>query len=165
MILRPPTAADQQVVDDLQAQFATEGFDFCVGRGDLPFDQRMARWQRESAGIDLEADRVPADFLLADVDGQVVGRASIRHELNEHLLNFGGHIGYGVAPQFRGRGYAKEILRLSLERLAELGVTRALVTVDPDNAPSVAVIVSCGGVFDDIRTTPDGHSVARYWFE
>jgi predicted acetyltransferase len=62
----------------------------------------------------MPADRVPATFLVADVDGAIVGRVSIRHELNDHLTHFGGHIGYGVRPAHRRRGYATEILRQSL---------------------------------------------------
>src|SRR3954454_21945351 len=30
--------------------------------------------------------------------GEVVGFMSVRHELNEFLSNFGGHIGYAVRP-------------------------------------------------------------------
>ena len=37
---------------------------------------------------------VPATFLVADVDGVLVGRTSIRHELDEFLAREGGHIGY-----------------------------------------------------------------------
>jgi hypothetical protein len=36
----------------------------------------------------------------AVVDGVLVGRASIRFELNEFFAARGGHIGYGVAPRF-----------------------------------------------------------------
>ncbi len=45
----------------------------------------MARW-------------VESTWLLGEVDGAVVGRSSIRFELNDFLLAEGGHIGYAVRP-------------------------------------------------------------------
>ncbi|MFD6812884.1 GNAT family N-acetyltransferase [Enteractinococcus coprophilus] len=47
---------------------------------------------------------------MVEVDGEIIGRVSTRHKLNEYLLNFDGHIGYAIAPEFRGRGYTKQIL-------------------------------------------------------
>jgi len=71
---------------------------------------------------------VPATFLLARVGGDLVGRVSIRHELNDFLAEFGGHIGYAVRPQFRRRGHATEILRQALVVARGEGVERVLVT-------------------------------------
>ena len=65
-------------------------------------------------GVGLGPSEVPATFLLAWVDGELVGRTSIRHELNDYLEAYSGHIGYGVVPNVRRRGYATEILRQSL---------------------------------------------------
>ncbi|WP_408582003.1 GNAT family N-acetyltransferase [Enterococcus avium] len=48
----------------------------------------------------------------------------IRHELNEFLREFGGHIGFGVRPTERGKGYATEILRLGLKYCEILGLEK-----------------------------------------
>jgi predicted acetyltransferase len=106
---------------------------------------------------------VPTTFLVADVAGRIVGRASIRHELNERLFIEGGHIGYAVLQEHRRRGYATEILRQSLVVAQALGVKRVLVTCDDDNLGSATVIERCGGRFDSLSTAEDGHAVRRYW--
>jgi len=53
---------------------------------------------------------VPSTFLFAFDASRIIGRVSIRHELNEFLLRVGGHIGYVVVPEFRRQGYATAIL-------------------------------------------------------
>ncbi|MGO0575346.1 GNAT family N-acetyltransferase [Ornithinimicrobium panacihumi] len=159
--LRPPTPADETVLRRMHTQLAKDGFEFLFGPE--PWDEFLAQVARESRGTDLPPGRVPADFLVAEVDGAPVGRVSIRHELNDFLMAEGGHVGYAVAPQFRRRGYATQMLRLSVQRLAELGVSRVLVTCDDDNVASASVIETVGGVLEDVRTTSAGVAKRRYW--
>ena len=113
-------------------------------------------------GEDLPKGLVPATFFIAEVDNKLIGRASIRHELNTYLKNYGGHIGYGVRPEFRGRGYAKEILRQSLGYIRRLGVSEVLVTCFDENVASARVIESCGGELENIVEL-DGKALRRYW--
>ena len=97
-------------------------------------------------GRELPEGFVSNADLVAEVDGVVVGRSSLRFELNDFLRTLGGHIGYAVRPQFRGRGYAKEILRQSAGLLRRRGIDPILVTCDDDNHASARVIESNGGV-------------------
>jgi len=123
---------------------------------------RMAAWRR---GIDLPDGFVPSSFLIAEVNGEMVGRSSIRHEIsNEFLAREGGHIGYGVTAEHRRRGYATEILRQSLVIVRSLGVERVLITCDDDNVGSAAVIERGGGVFESLTDNRDGDvPKRRYW--
>jgi predicted acetyltransferase len=113
----------------------------------------------------VRPDRVPASFLLAEVDGEVVGRTSIRFRLNDWLRLQGGHIGYGVLPRHRRRGHATEILRQSLVVARAHGVDRVLVTCDGDNAGSVAVIEANGGVLDPQLPLAGEPPMRRYWID
>lgn len=49
-------------------------------------------------------------YFCYDFDKELfVGVVNIRHRLNEFLLNIGGHIGDGIRPEERKRGYTTAI--------------------------------------------------------
>lgn len=103
-------------------------------------------------------------FLAAWVGGEIVGRASIRLDLNEYLAEAGGHIGYAVLPRHRRRGFATEILRQSLVVARSEAVDDVLVTCGVDNVGSRRVIERCGGAFDGVVHDPHERvDKRRYW--
>lgn len=162
LVLRPPRPDDEDALRRMHEQLLAEGFEVVLADGS--WAEVLAQVEREAAGVDLPPGRVRADFLVAEVDGEPVGRASVRHELTPYLLEVGGHVGYAVAPQHRRRGYATEILRQSVARLRSVGVDRVLVTCDDDNPASAAVIEACGGVLEDVRAVGPGRPPKRrYW--
>ena len=115
----------------------------------------------------VRAGRVPqTTFWLLDEDGEAVGMARVRHHLNEGLREHGGHIGFFVRSDRRGRGYGKALMQLALLELRALGETRALITTDEDNARSRSVIGANGGgrARDGSRTESDEPTL-RYWIE
>lgn len=120
-----------------------------------------------SRGINVPDGWVESTFLVAEVDGEIVGRASIRHELgNEFLATEGGHIGYGVVPGQRFKGYATEILRQSLIVARSRGVDRVLITCDEPNVASARVIERCGGVYEStVPGSRDPLPKRRYWID
>lgn len=107
---------------------------------------------------------VPATlfFLVDDAETKILGGIDIRHRLNDYLMEFGGHIGYGIVPDERGKGYAKAQLRLALPAAKSLGVSRALITCDDGNTASARTIEALGGVLEDKRAE-NGALIRRYW--
>jgi predicted acetyltransferase len=165
--LRPLRDTDEAVVRAAQATMAADDFEFALGlRPDEPWHGYLDRLANRQRGQDLGDLFVPASFLVADVAGAVVGRASIRHRLNQDLRERGGHIGYGVLPAHRRLGYATEILRQALVIARAFGVDRALVVCDDDNVGSIRTIERCGGQLADRRVL-EGHDVPlrRYWID
>jgi predicted acetyltransferase len=104
-------------------------------------------------------------FWALDEDGLAVGMVRMRHTLNERLKDRGGHIGYYVRRNQRGKGYGQEMLRLALDELKKLGEKIALLTVEIDNAASIRVIAANGGVLESVGEEPDGKKFGRYWIE
>jgi predicted acetyltransferase len=102
--------------------------------------------------------------MIAENNGELVGRTSIRHELNDFLFSVGGHIGYGVRPNYRRQGYATEILKQSLTYINQLGITDVLVTCLDDNVGSFEVIQSQGGILEN-KVEYEGGLWRRYWIK
>jgi predicted acetyltransferase len=102
-------------------------------------------------------------MFAAIVDGELVGRAGIRFELNEMLAFRYGNVGYGVVEEHRRKGYATEILRQFLLILADEGISPALVTCWDHNIDSGKVIENNGGQLESIVPDKDGIPFRRYW--
>ena len=164
LTLRPVVPEDEEPFRRAHRDLAAAGYTFAHGYDEAEaFPRYVARLARQAQGVEVRDGWVPTTFLVADVGGVIVGRASIRHQLNESLLREGGHIGYAVLPEHRRRGYATEILRQSLEVAREHGVDRALLTCDDDNVGSATVIERCGGVLDSIGVGERGQPLRHYW--
>ena len=94
--------------------------------------------------------------------GKIIGAISIRHYLNGNLLNTGGHIGYGIRPSERKKGYAKTMLKMALEKCIELDMKRILITCDKTNIGSAKTILANGGTLENQVAEDDGNVVQSY---
>ena len=91
--------------------------------------------------------RVPARtyFLIRENDNKIVGMINIRLTLNETLKQHGGHIGYGIRPTERRKGYNKINLYLGLKVCNEYGIEIAQLDADLDNPASWRTMEALGG--------------------
>jgi len=165
LLLRAPRLEDEAQVLAAQHAMAHEQFCFALGLAEgAAFADYLTQLEHTRQGLALSEGWVPATFLLAEVAGVVVGRLSLRHELNDFLSRIGGHIGFGVLPEHRGGGHATSMLRAGLQLAANLGLTRVLLTCDEPNLASRRVIEKCGGVYSGSYHGPDAElPVRHYW--
>lgn len=166
-LIEPTAQYKEQIIAAVQ-EFQSEGrlLDYDVQRLHRNFASYLRNMQKQKERHYVEPDRVPTtDFWLIDGE-EVIGRLSLRHELNDFLLKVAGHIGYMIRPSRRCQGYGKEILRLGLEQARAIGLTRVLVTCDENNIGSKRVIESNGGRFEN-AVVVNGSSVKklRYWID
>lgn len=93
-----------------------------------------------SKGIDLQDGYVPDTYYFLWDDNKIVGLFKIRHYLNEFLANGAGHIGYGILPEYRQKGYATKGLALAIEKCKELiKEDEIYLSVHKDNPNSLKV--------------------------
>lgn len=109
--------------------------------------------------------RVPDSvfFLFDEERNRLLGAVNIRHYLNDYLFREGGHIGDGIRPSERRKGYATEMIRLALIECRKLGIDRVLMTCDKENIGSAKSIVRNGGVLENEFVNSDGETEQRYW--
>ena len=114
---------------------------------------------------DEENGLVPdSTFFALDTERNIfVGAVNIRHYLNESLLLNGGHIGDGVRPSERRKGYATEMIRLALEECKKIGIARVLMVCYKDNIGSAKSIKNNGGILENEIPADNGKMDQRYW--
>ena len=136
------------------------------GRGECDLPTFLQECRDTKNGLNLPADKVPQSTYCLAHGGRAVGLVRVRHRLNAGLLQYGGHIGYHVHPSERGKGYGRSALQLGLEKLRQLSVDRALLTVNPANTLSKRVVLANGGAHDGQGVDPvSGEIVDRYWIQ
>lgn len=110
--------------------------------------------------------RVPDTTLFClDKDRNIlVGAVNIRYYLNDELLKTGGHIGDGIRPRERRKGYATAMIALALEECKKLGINKVLMCCDKNNIGSAKSIIKNGGVLEN-EVEENGHIVQRYWIQ
>ena len=87
-------------------------------------------------------------FCLDEERDIFVGAVSIRHSLGPRNCVTGGHIGDGIRPEERRKGYATAMIALALEECRKLGIRKVLMTCDASNIGSARSIEKNGGVLD-----------------
>ena len=122
--------------------------------------------KKRSSEATVPEGLVPSSTYLGvrEKDNYIVGMIDIRHYLNEYLTQVGGNIGYSVRKTERNKGYAKQMLKLALEKCKELKIKKVLITCDEDNIASEKVILSANAKFEDIRCIDDENK-KRFWIE
>jgi len=154
---------DEEQATRASSNFPDSGFPLFGHTSSMSWSDYLASLEDWRAGRWAPEGEVRAFFAAARVDGELVGSALIRFELNDRLAFEGGHVGYGVQPQFRRRGYATQILQQAVLVARSEGVDSVLVTCDESNTGSIGVIAKCGGILESVETSGDGVRFRRYW--
>lgn len=105
MLIKPAVIMKQQALDYKEEHW-NYGETILHGStlmDSMEYEDWLNLTERNSNRETVRHGRVPAStfFVLRKADGRMVGMVDIRHELNNFLANYGGHIGYGVRPAKR----------------------------------------------------------------
>lgn len=104
-------------------------------------------------------------FFCLDTDRDIfIGAVNIRHYLNDKLILSGGHIGDGIRPSERGKGYGTKMVALAIEECEKLGIKDILMCCDKSNIASARTIIKNGGILEN-EIVDDGTLLQRYWIK
>ena len=125
-------------------------------------------YEKAKRGEGLPEGWVPATTYWLVQGDEFLGMGNIRHRLTPALLRFGGHIGYAVAAQHWNKGYGTLLLKLLLEKAADLGLEKVLLTCDDANIGSYRVMEKNGGRLFDVGYAFGMDALRlgrRYWID
>ncbi len=111
------------------------------------------------------SDRLTWYMAMRENDSKIVGFIVFRHKLeyDDDDIEFASNFGYSVCPSERGKGYAKEQLRLGLQKAKAFGLDKVRIVCRDKNVGSNKTIVANGGVYvDTIHGEESGLNVNRY---
>ena len=153
-------------LEDMMAEWTSSGeriIPWAVRKNDY---RDFEKYLRELNVTEPRDGLVPdVTFFALDTERDLfAGAVNIRLELSERLLFDGGHIGDGIRPSERGKGFGTELVRLALEECGRRGISRVLMVCDRDNRASARTIEKNGGVLENEVMTEDG-PVLRYWID
>ena len=169
LILRLPTKEDESAIIEMVEEFKDNGEKTIPGSGSIETFENYQDWldiiEKYSNKENLPDGRVLSTQFISvrKSDNKIVGFINLRHELNDYLLKFGGHIGDSIRPSERRNGYATEQLKICYEYCKQLGIKNVLVTCKDWNVASRLSIIKSGGKYENTKTDKDGNNLERYW--
>ena len=106
-------------------------------------------------------------YFVIDENDRLVGASSLRHHLTIEGFNTFGHIGFGVRPSERNKGYGTEILNLMITEAKNKKIRNVLLGAESSNTASCKVIEKCSGKFENAVVNPSDSSetINRYWIK
>jgi ribosomal protein S18 acetylase RimI-like enzyme len=118
-------------------------------------DAREIAWQNsiyfneefkeEQIFMPEEEEESGTTIYMAEVDGKIIGKVHLSIE-----GDIGGIYGVGVLPEYRTKGYGREIITTAVEKLKEKGLKDIMLQVEAKNSNALNLYKSCG--FEETST-------------
>lgn len=110
-----------------------------------------------SKGVGLPDGWFPVTTIWLLEGDDIVAEGILRHDLNDFLRGFAGHITYYVAPDYRGKGYGKVMLNALKHEAQKIGINELLICCDENNASSRKIIEASGAAKLDVIDNMEDH--------
>jgi predicted acetyltransferase len=170
LVLAEPDVGLERAYRDMMAEWSAAGetpLPWVLQEDASDFAALVKRLRGVARGEGIPPGYAPSStwYAVDDGTGMMAGAVNIRHWLADEM-GFWGHVGVGVRPGLRGRGYGTALLALALEKCAALGIRRAMAACYKDNVASARAIMKSGGALD--RELPDPHTgrtIQQYWLD
>lgn len=105
-------------------------------------------------------------WLYDEEQDKIIGLYNLRHVLIGDMGKLWGHIGYGVRPSERRKGYATFLLKSTMNAACERGINDVYVGAYSDNIASCKTIEKCGFQFDEVMIDEGcGKEIRKYFYK
>ena len=111
----------------------------------IPYEEWIKKIKADEKGKNKEWG-ISEIYVLED-NNEILGMLNIRYTLSEEKAEKYGHIGYGVRPKARKKGYATYMLKEALKKCKKRGMTEVIITCYEKNIASQKIILNNNGEF------------------
>lgn len=98
-----------------------------------------------------EEEKKGFSIFLAELDHKPIGKINLERNGSQ-----GGIYGLGVLPEYRGKGYGRELLNFGIRQLKEWNMSTIMLQVVVDNMNALGLYQSCGF---EVQSTMDYYGV------
>ena len=147
MELRKPTLNDKkQVLDYIKEHYNNNEYRI-NGSNDITtmeYEDWLNTLNDNEEGKNIEWG-ISETYILVN-NSKVIGMLNIRYTINEEIAEIYGHIGYGVRPSERRKGYATYMLKEALVKCKKRGMKEVILGCLEDNIGSSKTIINNNGI-------------------
>lgn len=76
---------------------------------------------------------------MIELDSKIIGKIRVEFSDKEGFIS-----GFGILPEYRGKGYGKEALKAALHKISERNISEAALEVAAHNKNALGLYKSCG---------------------
>lgn len=169
IILVEPSKALEIPAMEYRQEYIDSGEAWINGSGGFIKYDRYDEWLESTAQVknaETSHYHVPATvyFSVRKSDNRIIGTIQLRHSLTPELEESAGHIGYGIRPTERKKGYGRQQLMLVLDVARQMQIPRVMISCDKDNSASSSTAISCGGKLTR-ENMHEGKMQQIFWIE
>ena len=131
------------------------------------YNDMLKRIDEVEKGINLDGYASSTTYWLYDKDNnKIIGASNLRHYLDDLGTKYWGHIGYGIRPSERGKGYGTLLLNLTLEKAKEFNLERVMLGAYEGNIGSWKLMERCNGKYlETVYEDETGLPIKKYYID
>lgn len=155
---------------DMMDEWRQDGSQIAPWVLELPYESEtefqtlVTRLEEVERGENIASFAPSSTYWLYDEERNILlGAGNLRHALVGENGKLWGHIGYGIRPSERRKGYAGFLLNSLLENASEHGLKEVLLAAWSDNIASWKTMEHCGAVFQKELFDEKNHKIVRQY--
>lgn len=156
MNYRQPTLLDRDALIDYMGEHYDNGEKSIQASNMLPV-MKYEDWIDKLLNDSTVGDKDwgLSETYLAIVNNKIIGLLNVRYTLSLEMADMYGHIGIGVRPSERRKGYAKKMLEYGLHLCRDRGLDEVILGCYKDNIGSKKTIEANNGILYRETTLDD----------